>query len=131
MLSVYIIEGKTRIRITHLTCHLHTAKCNLRIAVHLQASISAKETETTCTRRTSAIPVPIRMILCKGSTSFAHLSRAPIFDTTTFVISTRLESTKGFAEKENATVARGGGSLSCSELGLRLIAVHFKFIQGH
>jgi len=58
-------------------------------------------------QRTSAIPTPTRMMLCKGSTSFAHLSRGPSRDKITFGISVRLQSTKGIAERENEIVEMG------------------------
>jgi len=77
-------------------------------------------------RRTSAIPVPMRTMLCKGSTSFAHLSRGPIFDKTTFVICVRLESKIGVAARENAIVGIGEFTSSGSNSGLRSIAIHLE-----
>jgi len=77
-------------------------------------------------QRTSAIPVPMRTILCKGSTIFAHLSRGPILDKMTFVISVRLESKMGVIERESATVATGAATSARSNSGLRSIAIRLE-----
>jgi len=83
-----------------------------------------------CKVRTSDIPVPTRIMLCKGSTSLAHLSREPIFDKTIFLISPRLESRKGVAERENAIV--GVGTMTCpgSDSSFRSIAIRRELSSG-